>query len=125
LIPFPGSDKVTTYVPRSWNGVEGDITFSNIAYAGDQVTLKAHVPSEDLDYLTIADAGSYRAGERFTFSLVRPEAVDMPSAVVWYFDDEPVLADSVTLTAGAHTVEAVLTIADGRTQTLTLEIDVE
>ena len=125
LIPFPGSDKVTTYVPRSWNGVEGDITFSNIAYAGDQVTLKAHVPSEDLDYLTIADAGSYRAGERFTFSLVRPEAVDMPAAVVWYFDDEPVLADSVTLTAGAHTVEAVLTHADGQTQMLTLEIDVE
>ena len=124
-IPFPGRNKVTSYIPKSWNGVEGDVTFSDIVYAGGKVTLKAHVPSEDLDYLTIADTGSYRSGERFAFSLVRPEEVEAPASVVWYYDDEPALADSVTLTAGAHTVEAVLTFADGRTQRLTLEIDVE
>ena len=123
-IPFPGKDRVTSYTPKSWNGVEGLTTFSNIAYANDVVTLRANVPSEDLDFVTIADAGSYHAGDRFTFELVRPEEVEAPASVVWYYDDEPAGADSVTLTAGTHVVDARLTFADGSQQVLTLEIEV-
>ena len=123
-IPFPGEDNVTTYVPKSWNGVESFITFSDIAYADDVVTMKVHILSGEVDFVTIADAGSYRAGDRFTFDLVRPEQVGVPASVVWYYDDEPARADSVTLTAGDHVVEARLTWADGRQETVTLEITV-
>ena len=124
-IPFPGSEKVTSYTPKSWNGVESGIYFKNIAYSEDTVTLTAVFPYDGLDYCTIADAGSYRAGDRFTFKLVRAEEIPAPASVVWYYDDEPVGADSVTLTAGAHVVDARLTYADGRQAVLTLEIEVE
>ena len=124
-LPFPGSYEVTTYVPLSWNGVESYITFSDIAYADGKVTLQADVATGDLGYVTIADAGSYRAGDRFTFGLVLPEGVDAPASVAWYFDDEPAGADSVTLTAGPHTIEARLLDAGGQPCILTLEIEVD
>ena len=123
-MPFPYKS-VKTYAPVSWNDVEGDITFSKIAFADGLVSLWARLPSEDLDYVTIADTGSYHAGERFAFGLVRPEHVDAPDSVAWLYDDEPAGADSVTLTAGPHTVEARLTYADGRQDILTLEIEVQ
>ena len=122
-IPFPYQD-VNTFVPKSWNKAESGITFSEIAFTDGRLTLKANVPSDDLDYVTIADAGSYRAGDRFTFALRTSDRATLPESVVWYFDDEPVQADSVTLTAGDHLVEACLTLADGRQEILTLEITV-
>jgi len=122
-IPFPRAD-VDTYVPLSWNKVEGSVSFSGITFEDGMVRLRATLPSEELDYPTIADAGTYRAGERFTFSLLLPEGVDAPAAVSWYYDDEPVAADSVTLTAGDHTVEARYRSAAGREEILTLEITV-
>ena len=124
-IPFPGSEKVKTYVPMSWNGVESYITFSEINYADGKVTLRADVPTGEVDYVTIADAGSYRTGDRFTFELVCPGSAEVPASVVWYYDDEPAGADSVTLTKGTHTVEAQLTYSDGRDSVLTLEIKVK
>ena len=123
-VAFPYRN-VNSYVPVSWNGVEGVIRFSDISYKNNTVTLRAYVPSGDVDYVTIADPGSYRAGKRFSFELVRPDGVETPESVVWYYDDEPAGADSVTLTAGAHTVEAYLTYADGRQSVLTLEIKVK
>lgn len=122
-MPFPQGN-VDTYVPKSWNGVEGATTFSDIKYVRNVVTLRAEVPTGDVDFPTIADTGSYRAGDRFTFGLVRPEEVEAPVSVAWYYDDEPAGADSVTLTAGMHVVEAYLTFADGSRQVLTLEIKV-
>ena len=124
-IPFPGEDQVTEYVPMSWNGVEGEVTFHHISYAGGVVSLYADLPREEMDFVSIADTGSYRAGDRFSFELVLPEGVEVPSSVVWYYDDEPAGADSVTLTAGQHTVEARLTSADGHRSVVSLEITVE
>jgi M6 family metalloprotease-like protein len=124
-IPFPGSEKVTVFTPKSWNGVESEMSFRNIAYSNNQVTLTAFAPYDGLDYCTIADAGSYKAGDRFTFALVCPEEIEAPVSVVWYYDDEPAGADSVTLAAGPHTVDARLTYADGRQAVLTLEINVQ
>jgi len=123
-IAFPYKS-VNTYVPKSWNDVESPIQFSQISFKNGQVTFRAFVPSGDVDYVSIADAGSYRAGDRFSFDLVCPDAVAPPKSVVWYYDDEPVQADSVTLTKGAHTVEAHLTNADGSSRVLTLEITVK
>ena len=88
-LPFPGSKDVTGYTPVSWNGVEGAVSFSQIAYADNQVTLTVTIPYDGVDYPTIADSGSYRAGDRFNFSLVCPEALEAPASVVWYYDDEP------------------------------------
>ena len=124
-IPFPGSEEVTTYTPVSWNGAVSAVTFRDIAYADNLVTLQVDVPSSAVDYVTVAHAGPYRSGDRFPFALVLPEEAEAPAAVVWSYDDEPAGADSVTLTAGSHTVEARLTYADGRLEIVTLEIEVQ
>ena len=116
---------INTYVPISWHKVEGTVNLAQISYKNNTVTLRAFVPTGDVDYVTIADAGSYRAGDRFTFELVCPGSAEVPASVVWYYDDEPAGADSVTLTKGAHTVEAQLTYSDGRSSVLTLEIKVK
>lgn len=121
-IPFPGLDPVTRFIPVSWNRVNGSVSFRDIAFDGGEVSLYAQVPSGNLDYATITDEGSYRAGDRFSFALTIPNGRETPASVVWYYDDEPVSADSVTLTAGDHTVEAILTFAGGRSEILTLEI---
>lgn len=123
-IPFPRSN-VTSYTPVSWNGVTGEIAFSDITFSDGVLTLKADVPRVDLDYPSISDAGSYAAGERFSFVLDIPDDIAVPASVAWFYDDEPAGADSVTLTAGAHTVEAHLTYADGSTAVVSLEIDVK
>ena len=122
-VPFPGSEGVTGFTPKSWNGVESEMSIKGISYADNLVTLTAVLPLDGLDYCTIADAGSYRAGDRFSFALVCPEEIAAPASVVWFFDDEPAGADSVTLTAGDHTIEARLTFAGGRQEILTLEIE--
>ena len=124
-IPFPGSDNISFYTPKSWNGYEGPMALRQISYADDLVTLQVYVPSGDINFVTIADAGSYHPGDRFTFELVRPDEAEAPASVAWYYDDEPAGADSVTLTAGSHTVDARLTYSDGRQAVLTLEIEVE
>ena len=123
-IPFP-QQNVTTYTPVSWNGVTGETYFSNITFSDGIVTLKARVPRVFLDYPSIVDAGNYQAGSRFTFELDCPEDVEVPASVVWYYDDEPAGADAVTLTTGAHTVDARLTYADGRTAVVSLDIQVK
>ena len=127
-IPFPctvGETVVNSYTAKSWNGVESDISLSNISYANNQVTFTVGAPTGDLDYNVIDNPGNgvYTAGERFTFSLVE-SPVRVPESVVWYYDDEAVQADSVTLTAGQHTVEAHITLASGVTKIVTLEITV-
>ena len=123
-IPFPRPN-VTTYTPVSWNGVAGEISFSDITFSNGVLTLYADVPRVELDYPTISDAGSYKAGDRFSFMLDIPEDVAAPATVEWYYDDEPAGADSVTLTAGVHTVEAHLTYLHGGTAVVSLEIEVK
>ena len=123
-IPFPYKT-ATSYAPVSWSGIESLISLDQITFSGGRLTLHANVPTGEVDYVSIADAGSYRAGDRFTFSLVIPGQVEAPASVDWYYDDEPAGADSVTLTAGTHTVDAYLTYGDGRRETVTLEIEVQ
>ncbi len=122
-IPFPGSSTVTSYTAKSWNGVDSDITLSNIKYSGDVVSFSVSVPSEELDYAVIANPGGgiYQAGKYFSLELVQPEH-NAVSSVAWFFDDEPVNGSSVLLSAGSHTVEAVFTLSSGQTGTVTLEI---
>ena len=122
-IAFP-QGAVDSYVPLSWSGEKGRVSFSHISLFDGMVSLRARVFTGDLDYPTIAGADSYRAGDRFSFALTLPEGVDAPASVTWYYDDEPAGAEAVTLTAGDHTIEARMTASDGRQEILTLEITV-
>ena len=127
-IPFPGRSGKTSYTPEDWSGNTSEFKVSGIARNASSgvVTFTVTVPSEELDYNVIDNPGNgvYSAGSRFSFSLVE-SAIRAPQSVAWYFDDEPVKADSVTLTAGVHTVEAHITLASGHTKIVTLEITVQ
>ena len=127
-IPFPGSQNVTSYVPKSWNGVNSAYTFSDISYsASSGLSLKVSVPSAELSYPTIANpkGGTYQVGDTFQLSLEANDA-GTPASVEWYFDDAKTAASSVQLTsAGNHTIEARVTTTAGLQQIVTLEIKVQ
>ena len=125
---FPGSQSVTTYTAKSWNGVYSDYVLSNIAFSSQKSTFTVSVPVQPtaIDYPVIANPGNgvYSAGSSFTFAL--EESTTRPySSVEWYFDGSKKTASSVTLTAGSHTVEAAVKLEDGRTTKVTLEITVQ
>ena len=120
---FPGAAKVTSFKPVGWSGFESGHALSGISYDGSQVTANVAVPSDALDYNVIANPGngSYKAGDVFELVLEESEARPV-SAVKWFFDDEPANGPSVVLRAGKHTVEAAITLTDGGTKIVTLEI---
>ncbi len=66
----------------------------------------------------------YKAGESFSLQLASSNA-EAPTGVKWYFDGVQTGAKSVTLTSGAHVVKAILSYADGTSETLVLELDAE
>ncbi len=125
---FPGTTnpRYTSFTARSWNGVMSDIQLSDISYSGNKVTLYATVPSSTLNYNVIANpnSGLYPEGYVFPLELVTSQAQPV-SSVSWYFDDEPVSASSVVLTAGAHVVEAHLTLVSGETKIVELTLQVQ
>ena len=123
-IPFPGAKKVTTYTAKSWSGALSSVSLSNIAYAGGEVTFRVTMPSAGLSYYSISNPGkgSYTAGSSFALTL--NEVADLPyTSVEWRLDGSAVSGPSVTLTAGAHTVEAVVHLQDGKRQVVTLEVN--
>jgi M6 family metalloprotease-like protein len=76
------------------------------------------------NYIDNPGNGTYKAGSRFTFKLNRYED-DAPASVAWKYDGQTVNADSVSLTAGSHTVEAHLTYPDGSAEVIRLVINAE
>ena len=81
-------------------------------------------PELGFNHIANPGNGTYRAGDRFALSLVRYED-DAPSTVSWTFDGQAVQADAVTLTSGAHTVEAHLTYPDGSVEVIRLVINTQ
>lgn len=65
----------------------------------------------------IAVADSYTAGSTYNFTLLS-SASATPTGIVWKYDGEVQQGAGVTLTAGEHLVEAVLTYKDGTVETL-------
>lgn len=124
-IPFPGGG-VKTFTAKSWNGVASDVSLSDIAFDGTQVTFTAKLPSAGLDYFSIRNPGDgvYNAGSTFSLALDAPEGGSY-SSVKWYFDDAAVSGESVSLTAGSHVIEAEVSLAGGKKQIVTLEIKVQ
>ena len=76
-------------------------------------------PELGFNHIANPGNGTYAAGSRFDLALVRYED-DLPSSVSWVFDGQAVQADSVTLTAGNHTVEAHLSYPDGSDEVIRL-----
>lgn len=106
----------------SWQSMLlNDISYTPVlsAAVGEEV-------QPELGYNHIANPGNgtYAAGSRFDLALVRYEGGE-PSSVSWTFDGQAVQAGSVTLTAGAHTVEAHLTYPDGAVEVIRLVINAE
>ena len=125
--PFPGSGNVTTYTAKSWNGVDSAISLSGITYSGGKASFTVTMPAVagNLKYYTIKNPGKgvYAAGDSFALEL--NEVADSPySSVEWRLDGAKVTGASVTLTAGDHTVEAVISLQDGKRQTVSLELKV-
>ena len=81
-------------------------------------------PELGFNHIANPGNGTYAAGDRFDLALVR-YADDTPSSVSWTFDGQAVQADAVTLTAGAHAVEAHLTYPDGSVEVIRLVINAE
>ena len=76
-----------------------------------------------LGYNSLPFKESYSAGETYTFKI--EEAITgKPVSVEWYFDGSKTTAESKTLTAGKHTVTAILTYGDGSTEEITAELNV-
>ena len=123
-IPFPGSKMVTSYTAKSWNGVESEVSLSEISYSSDVVNFVVSMPSAGLDYSVISNPGGgvYSAGSSFALQLVESET-DPSSSVTWKFDGATVSGSSVSLTAGAHTITAAVTTKAGSSYTVELEIE--
>ncbi len=124
-LPFPGGENVTSYVPKSWNDVETDISLSEIGYSGDKATFKVSgVVTAGLDYPVISNAGNYTAGQSFPLALELPDGY-VAASVEWTLDGASVSGPSVTLTAGSHVIEAEITTESGHKDIATLEITVK
>ena len=122
--PFPYND-VDYYTPRSWNGVDGNVTLQNITFSSNQVTFQAVVkgdqPAMEWNYIDNPGKGVYQAGTKFMLNLVS-SSKRKPQSTHWYYDGVSVSGNSVTLQAGVHVVEAEVTLSGGKTDRITLEI---
>ena len=80
----------------------------------------------DYNYIYNPGYGTYTVGDNFELKLIEAEGDRKPgTAIEWFFDDEPVSGDSITLAyAGYHLVEARFTTVDGKTKVVELEMNV-
>lgn len=127
LLPFPGQNKVTEYIPVSWNGVSSKGRLYGIHFDSEKVTFQLEGLSTSLlDYPVIANPGQgrYEAGSQFDLLLMTPKEYAVREEK-WFFDGTPVNAASVTLSAGTHVVEVQVSTEGGRKDIVTLEIEVE
>ena len=76
------------------------------------------------NYIANPGNGVYTAGERFSLTVVETE-YDVPQGITWYYDGILTQADSVSLTAGTHQIEARLRFSDGTTERIYLTIQVQ
>ncbi len=83
-----------------------------------------YTPDPGYNYISNPGEGTYAAGTKFDLILVQSPS-DTPSSVSWKYDGAATGASSVTLTAGTHTVEALLVFPDGSEETMRLILTVK
>ena len=118
------ADKMGYY--GRYNG--GSITWKDMNKGGKYYTPVLSVgvgervePELGFNHIANPGNGTYAAGDRFELALVRYED-DPYTSLSWTFDGQAVQGGSVTLAAGAHTVEAHLTYPDGTAEVIRLVI---
>ena len=135
---FPGTSNKTVFnsssTPRAedWNGNATGYNLSNISnnYDHGSLTLTVIGGSSIEEFL---DAGvnailredSYNAGDVFKFELSYSN--NPPVEIAWVFDGQEQSPETteVELTAGEHTVQAVLTYIDKSVETITTKLNVQ
>ena len=83
-------------------------------------------PDTGYNYIADPKNGAYSAGDVFALTLVETSGARKPGTdISWFLDDEAVSGTSVTLTAGAHVIEARFTTTEGKRKVVELEITAE
>lgn len=131
-IIFPGSGRVTSYTPITWDKMETGMTVSGISYSSGQVTLTAKYdsPQEEVDSLaemgfsSIADPGygHYQPGYAFALDVLVAKGLTITSPIKWTLDGKEVASGSksVTIQAGTHILTASFALSDGTGEKLEL-----
>ena len=82
-------------------------------------------PFSALGVKVISNPGNgkaYKAGSVFNLALENPDAGEAAVNIKWYYDGVQTSEPSVALTAGTHTIKAVVTYADGSQEDIEQEI---
>ena len=116
------------YLASSSTSVASSFSWSEISGYGNLLIYVRLDDSSEVDYNYIYNPGygTYSIGDNFALQLVEAEGDRKPGTEIqWYFDDEPVSGDSITLKyAGNHLVEARFMTTAGKTKVVELEISV-
>ena len=136
---YPGSTNnrefSSTSNPASvdWNGDPTGFNITEITDNARNATLMLVNLSGGTIIDEFLDAGvnaidrkaTYSTGEEFEFKLTVSN--NSPIEVVWFFDgvEQDSNVSSINLSAGEHTVQAVLTYSDGSTETITTKLNVQ
>ena len=121
-VVFPGTNTVTSFTPTSWSGAASPISFSQITYPNGEGSVSLSVSGvPGMDYPVIANPGNgvYAAGGSFNLAIDYSGATQ---GVSWTLDGNAVAGPSVTLEAGAHLIEATVTLDGGKTAVVSLEV---
>lgn len=116
-----------------WDGDVTGYNLTNISHNGSNATLMLTCLAGGTIIDEFVEAGvnaidrkaTYSTGEEFEFKLTVSN--NSPIEVVWFFDDveQDSSVSSINLSAGEHTVVAVLTYSDGSTETITTKLNVQ
>ena len=116
-----------------WDGDVTGYNLTNISHNGTNASLMLTNLAGGTIIDEFLDAGvnaidrkaTYSAGEEFKFQLTVSN--NSPVDVVWFFDDveQDSNVSSINLSAGEHTVVAVLKYSDGSTERITTKLNVQ
>ena len=103
---------------------ENGATWSS--YEGNIFVAASLSPSVPFNYIKDAKNGKYSVGDVFSLGMETASNYRAPSSISWFYDDEPVSGETITLTeTGVHTISAEITTQDGTRKVVELEIDVQ
>ena len=98
-----------------------DLIFDFTLTVGDY-----EAPDTGYNYIADPKNGVYSAGDKFDLTLVQTSGDRKPSGEIkWYLDDDPVSSSYITLTSGAHVIEARFTTSEGKAKIVELELNVQ